>query len=90
MLVFQKALRTSIDRRTDLVISTLGTSSDDFSVTVTLEAQGVFANVGPPDVLNGTSALAVDSLDLVFTDDGVLQGSTALEDENGIGVTALR
>lgn len=43
----------------------------------------------PPDVLNGASALAVDTLDLVGTDDGVLQ-STALEDrEDGVAVITL-
>jgi hypothetical protein len=75
---------------THLVRSTLGSSSDDGSITVSLQAQGVLADLGPPDVLDGTGSLAVDTLDLVGTDDGVLQAGSALEDEDGVRVTALR
>lgn len=47
------------------------------------------ADVNPPDILNRASALAVDTLDLVLADDGILERSTVLEEENGIGVTSL-
>ena len=49
----------------DLVISTLGTSALDVGVTVTLEGEGVLADVGPPDVLDVARTLAVNTLDLV-------------------------
>jgi hypothetical protein len=39
---------------TYLVIGALRTSSDNGSIAVPLQAQGVFADVGPPDVLDGT------------------------------------
>ena len=43
----------------------------------------------PPDVLNGAAALAVDTLNLVGADDGVLQGATILDDEDGVRVASL-
>jgi hypothetical protein len=39
---------------TYLVVGALSASSDDGSITVPLQAQGVLADVGPPDVLDGT------------------------------------
>ena len=49
----------------DLVISTLGTSTLDEGVAVTLDGESVFADVDPPDVLDGAGTLAVNTLDLV-------------------------
>jgi hypothetical protein len=54
-----------------------------------LEGQGILADVFPPDILNGARALAVNSLDLVLSDDDVLQGSTVLEDEDGVLVASF-
>lgn len=73
----------------DLVISTLGTTADDLGAAVALEGKSVLADVDPPDVLDGAAALAVDTLDLVGANDGVLQGGAVLKDENGIAVTTL-
>lgn len=43
----------------------------------------------PPDVLNGAGALAVDTLDLVSANDGVLQGTAVLNREDGVRVATL-
>jgi hypothetical protein len=40
----------------DLVISGLGTSTLDQGVTVSLDRKRIFANVDPPDVLDGASS----------------------------------
>lgn len=58
-------------------------------ISIALDAQGVFADGRPPDVLDGAGALAVDALDLVGADDGVLEGGAVLELEDGVGVAAL-
>ena len=54
------------------------------------------ANVTEPDVLQGAGTLAVDTLELLSTDDDVGESSTVLKDENsvvrssvGIGVASL-
>jgi hypothetical protein len=73
----------------DLVGSRLSTSALDEGVTVTLQGKSVLADIDPPDVLDGAGALAVDTLDLVLADDGVLEGSAVLDDENGIRVATL-
>lgn len=38
----------------------------------------------PPDVLDGAGSEAVDALDLVGPNDGVLQGTALLDDEDGV------
>jgi len=73
----------------DLVISRLGTSALDHGVTVTLEGKSILANVDPPDVLDGAGSLAVDTLDLVLADDGVLEGTSVLDEEDSVLVTTL-
>lgn len=73
----------------DLVRSTSGTTAADDSVTVTLEGESILADLLPPDVLDGARALAVNTLDLVSANDGVLEGSTVLEDEDSVGVATL-
>jgi hypothetical protein len=45
--------------------------------------------MGGKRTLEGAGALAVDTLDLVGTDDDVLEGGTVLELEDGVLVTAL-
>lgn len=49
----------------NLVGGRLGTTTLDESVAVTLEGESILANVNPPDVLDGASTLAVNTLDLV-------------------------
>ena len=49
----------------DLVLCALGAAALDERVAVALEREGVFADAGPPDVLDGAGTLAVDALDLV-------------------------
>jgi len=91
----------------DLVVGTLGTSTFDESVAVTLDAECVLADVNPPYVLDGAGSLAVDTFDLIciqlsgppeshgycrvrtLSNDGVLQRSTILKDEDGVGIASL-
>lgn len=73
----------------DLVLSASGTTALDKSVTVTLEGESVLADLLPPDILDGARALAVDTLDLIGTNDSVLESGAVLEDEDSITVTAL-
>lgn len=73
----------------DLVFSTSSTTALDESVTVALEGESILADLLPPDVLDGARTLAVNTLDLISANDDVLEGSTVLEDEDGVGVLAL-
>lgn len=43
----------------------------------------------PPDVLDSASTLAVHSLDLVRADDGVLESTALLDDEDGVALATL-
>jgi len=81
-----RALSVVLD---DLVVSGLGTSALDHGVSVTLEGKRILANVDPPDVLDGAGSLAVDALDLVLSDDSVLESSAVLDEEDSVLVTAL-
>lgn len=73
----------------DLVGGRLGTSALDEGVTVTLQGKSILADVNPPDVLDGAGALAVDTLDLVLANDGVLEGTAVLDDKDGVRVATL-
>jgi hypothetical protein len=73
----------------DLVGSRLRTPALDERIAIALERERVFADIDPPDVLDGARALAVDTLDLVLADDGVLESGTVLELEDGVRVAAL-
>jgi hypothetical protein len=61
----------------------------DRGISITLEGQGVLADGRPPDILDGAASLAVDTLDLVLADNGVLERGAVLQDEDGIAVIAL-
>ena len=89
----------------NLVGGRLSTATLDERVTVTLQGESILADVDPPDVLNGARALAVNALDLfwemlvysgapyavslTFANDGVLEGTTVLDDEDGVRVATL-
>lgn len=73
----------------NLVIGASGTAALDESVTVTLEGEGILADLLPPDVLDGARTLAVNTLNLVGADDDVLEGGSVLKDEDSIRVAAL-
>jgi hypothetical protein len=73
----------------NLVGSTTSTTTDDLTVTVTLEGQCILANSIPPDILNSASTETVNTLVLIFTNDGVLEGSAVSEKEDSVGVAAL-
>jgi len=49
----------------DLVLGTLGTSTLDERVAITLKGEGVLADIGPPDILDGAGTLAVNTLNLI-------------------------
>lgn len=90
----------------NLVLSSLGTSTLDEGVTVTLDGESVLADVNPPDILDGAGTLAVDTLDLVcmllarvsqsdnarlaLSDDSVLERCAVLKNENGVSIATLR
>jgi hypothetical protein len=73
----------------NLVGGTTSTTTNDLTVTVTLEGQSILANSIPPDILNGASTETVNTLVLVLANDGVLEGSTVSEKEDSVGVTAF-
>lgn len=48
-----------------------------------------FADLLVPDVNNGASTTAMDTLSLVLANDGVLERGTVRKDENGVSFTGL-
>lgn len=74
----------------DLVRCPLRSSSDDVAGSRgLLDGEGVFANILPPDILDGAWAHAVNTLALFRADDDILQGSARLDQEDSIGVTSF-
>ncbi|KAF4254368.1 hypothetical protein CNMCM8812_008062 [Aspergillus fumigatus] len=79
----------------DLVVGVAGAAADDAPEDCHWRKwkgeREVFtlADVSPPDVLDGAGALAVDTLDLVGADNGVLEGGAVLEDEDGVLLAAF-
>lgn len=76
----------------DLVGSTGGTTAGDLgglAGVLLLDGEGILADSRPPDVGEGAATVAVDALNLVGADDDVGEGGALLEDEDGVGVTAL-
>ena len=73
----------------DLVGSRLSSSTLDEGVSISLEGKSILADIDPPDVFDGATALAVNTLDLVLTNDGILEGTSILDDEDCIGVSTL-
>lgn len=53
------------------------------------ENRHTFAHRLPPDVLYSASTLAVHTLDLVRANDGVLESTTLLDDEDGVAFATL-
>jgi hypothetical protein len=49
----------------DLVVRTLGTSTFDERIAVTLNTERVFADIDPPDILDGAGSFTVNTLDLI-------------------------
>ena len=56
---------------------------------VALQGQRILADIDPPNVLDGAASLAVDALNLVLSDNSVLEGTAVLDEEDGIRVTTL-
>ena len=73
----------------DLVLGVASTTTDDLSVTVTLEGKSVLTDGVPPDVLNGAGTETVNTLVLVLANDGVLESSAVSEEEDSVGVAAF-
>jgi hypothetical protein len=73
----------------NLVGSSTSATTNDLAIAVTLEGQSILADSIPPDILNGASTETVDTLVLVFTNDGVLEGSTVGKEEDSVGVTTF-
>lgn len=72
-----------------LIIGTTSTTAGDLRSASALEGESVFADGGPPNVLERARAKTVNALDLVLADDDILEGSTVLQKEDGILVAAL-
>ena len=53
------------------------------------DSQGIFADVRPPDVVEGAWAKAMYSLTVVGADDDVGEYATALNQKDSIGITTL-
>lgn len=51
--------------------------------------QHTLADSLPPDVLDSASILAVHTLDLISADDGVLESTALLDDEDGVALATL-
>jgi len=49
-----------------------------------LESRGIFADVDPPDVVQGASAEAVNTFAVVGTDDDVGENGSGLKNENRV------
>ena len=73
----------------DLVGGGLGAAALDEGIAVAFEGERVLAHLGPPDVGDGAAALAVDPLQLVLADDGVLERPAVLDQEHGVLATPL-
>lgn len=73
----------------DLVRGVVGTATDDVGCAITLDGDGILADVLKPDKLEGAGAEAVHTLALVGADDDVAQSGTILEHEDGVGLAAL-
>lgn len=71
----------------DLVGSLIGTSANDVGGSVTLDRDGVLANVLEPDKLEVAGSETVDTFLLVLADDDVTKSGTLLENENGVSLT---
>lgn len=71
----------------DLVLSPEGTTTRDVGSvagTLLLDGESVLADGRPPDVLERAGAVAVDTLELVGTDDDVGERRALLEGEDGV------
>jgi hypothetical protein len=71
----------------DLVVGAVCTSANDVGSAVTLDGDGIFADVLEPDELEVAATQAVDALLLVGTDDDVLQGCALFKNEDSVRLT---
>lgn len=75
----------------NLVFGVASTTTIDIrSATASiLEGSSILANIGPPDIVQGASTLAVDTFTVVGTNDTVAKGCAGLEQEDSISITSL-
>ena len=76
----------------NLVVGTVGTTTDDVgcvTIVLLLDRKGVLADSAPPDVGDGAGTLAVNTLDLVGSNDDVGQRAALLDLENGVRVATF-
>lgn len=74
----------------DLVAGLAGAAAVDVrGARLLLEGGGVLADIGPPDVIEGAGAEAVDALAVVGADDNVGEGGAILEDEDSVAITTF-
>lgn len=71
----------------ELVGALEGTTADDVGNTVTLDGDGILADILEPDELEVARSLAVDTLALVGTDDDVAESGAVLEDKDSVLLT---
>lgn len=76
----------------NLVLGSEGATRGDgggLAGVLVLDGESVLANSRPPDVVESAATVAVDTLDLVGSDDDVGELGALLEDEDGVRVTTF-
>jgi len=73
----------------NLVLCLLSTTTLDQDISRTKGRDSVLTDVTEPDVGQGTSSLAVNTLELVLANDDIGDGSTILQNEDSAGRSSV-
>lgn len=74
----------------DFILGSPGPAANDVGCSRgLLDSEGVFANIFPPDVLDGARTQAVDAFALLCSDDDILDRTARLDEEDCIRVTTF-
>lgn len=68
----------------DLIRGMVGTTTNDVGSSITLDGNGILADILEPDKFEVAAALAVDTLTLVGTNNDVLQRSAIFKNKDSV------
>lgn len=71
----------------NLIRGLIGSSADNVGGSVTLDRDGVLADILEPDELEVAGSETVDTFLLVLADDDVTKSGTLFENEDGVSLT---
>jgi len=73
----------------DLVVGSLRSTPLDQCISISKDTQRILTYVSPPNILDSAGSKTMNTFDLVFANDSILEGRSGFEDEDSVCVASL-